>query len=383
MIDSSGVFYFDKEGLMEKYEMNKLMQEWHQKLDDLKIALNIDGKRPRVKELDEEMNQADFWSSQEHAQGVIKELNILKDIIKSYDEVLHRYQDLEELAMMAGDDAEAMELFDGMALEMQKSISQLEEQALLSGKYDANDCILELHPGAGGTESMDWADMLYRMYTRFCARKGFKVTVVDYLAGDEAGIKSVTLSISGNYAYGLLKAERGVHRLVRISPFDSNARRHTSFVSCDVAPQIDDDISIDIKDEDIKIDVYHSSGAGGQSVNTTDSAVRITHKATGIVVTCQNERSQLQNKEVAMRILKSKLLELELKRQEEEMRAIKGEQMNINFGSQIRSYVFCPYTLVKDHRTGYEVGNVQSVMDGDIEGFMLSYLKMMAGKNNE
>lgn len=368
---------------MEKYEMNRLMQEWQNKLEDLRIALNVDGKRPRMKQLDEEMNQTNFWSIQEHAQSVIKELNLIKEVLQNYDGVQAKYHDLEELSMMAGEDAEAMELFDGMASDMKKSISDLEEQALLSGKYDANDCILELHPGAGGTESMDWADMLYRMYLRFCAQKGFKVTVIDYLAGDEAGIKSVTLNIQGNYAYGLLKSERGVHRLVRISPFDSNARRHTSFVSCDVAPQINDDIHIDIKDEDVKIDVYHSSGAGGQSVNTTDSAVRITHKATGIVVTCQNERSQLQNKEVAFNILKSKLLELEIKKQEEEMRAIKGEQMNINFGSQIRSYVFCPYTLVKDHRTGYEVGNVQSVMDGDIEGFMLSYLKMMAGKKNE
>ena len=284
---------------------------------------------------------------------------------------------------MALEDDEAMEILEVATEEFKESIGEIEEKALLSGKYDNYDCILELHPGAGGTESMDWADMLYRMYTRFCQKKGFKLIVLDYLPGDEAGIKSVTLSISGPFAYGLFKAERGVHRLVRISPFDSNARRHTSFVSCDVSPQIPETEEVILKDEDIKIDVYHSSGAGGQSVNTTDSAVRITHKPTGIVVTCQNERSQIKNKEIAFRVLKSKLLELEIKKQEEEMKNLKGTQMEINFGSQIRSYVFCPYTLVKDHRTGFEIGNIVSVMDGDIEGFMLSYLRMMAGKDNE
>lgn len=367
---------------MEKYEMNKLMLELDQKLNDLKIALNISNRIPVLKELEERMKAYDFWNDQPQAQGVIKQANILKEIISSYDEVEKKYSDLKELSLMALEDDEAMELFDASAEEIRPLFTKLEEQALLSSKYDMNDCIVELHPGAGGTESMDWADMLYRMYVRFCTIKGFKVQVLDYLAGEEAGIKSVTLSVSGPYAYGLFKSERGVHRLVRISPFDSNARRHTSFVSCDVAPKIEGDISIQIKDEDLKIDVFHSSGAGGQSVNTTDSAVRITHRPTGIVVTCQNERSQLQNKEVAMNILKSKLLELELKKQETEMKEIKGEQMGINFGSQIRSYVFCPYTLVKDHRTGYEMGNVQAVMDGDIEGFMIAYLKMMAGKNN-
>ena len=230
---------------------------------------------------------------------------------------------------------------------------------------------------------MDWALMLYRMYTRFCQKKGFKVQLLDYQAGDEAGIKSVTMSISGAYAYGLLKSERGVHRLVRISPFDSNARRHTSFCSCDIAPQIEEADDVVINDEDVKIDTYCSSGPGGQGVNTTYSAVRVTHKPTGIVVTCQNERSQIKNKDICFKILKSKLIELEIKKQEEEIRALKGEQMGINFGSQIRSYVFCPYTLVKDHRTNYEMGNIDAVMDGDIEGFMQAYLKYMAGNGNE
>ena len=368
---------------MEKYEMNQFTTEYEEKLLELKEALGIEGKRPILKSLEEEIASTNFWNDQEHAQKTINRMNLIKETITSYDELYARFQDILELMDMALEDEEAMDMLEMSITEFKEAVSHLEEQALLSGKYDDSDCILELHPGAGGTESMDWADMLYRMYSRFCAKKGFKITVLDYLPGDEAGIKSITLSISGPFAYGLLKAERGVHRLVRISPFDSNARRHTSFVSCDVSPQIPETEEVVVKDEDIKIDVYHSSGAGGQSVNTTDSAVRITHKPTGIVVTCQNERSQIKNREVAMRVLKSKLLEIELKKQEEEMKSLKGSQMEINFGSQIRSYVFCPYTLVKDHRTNYEMGNITAVMDGDIEGFMLSYLRLMAGKNNE
>lgn len=368
---------------MEKYEINKFITEYDAKLLDLKIALNVEGKRPILAQLEAEISDNDFWLDQEKAKGILTKANTIKETLLQYDSIEKKYVDLKEFIEVALEDLDAMSLFESMVEEVKKDVAKVEEQALLSGKYDYFDCIVELHPGAGGTESMDWADMLYRMYNRFCAIKGFKITVLDYLAGDEAGIKSVTLSVSGPYAYGLFKAERGVHRLVRISPFDSNARRHTSFVSCDVSPQIETTDEIKIQDEDLKIDVYHSSGAGGQSVNTTDSAVRITHKPTGIVVTCQNERSQIKNREVAMRVLKSKLLELEIKRQETEMKELKGEQMGINFGSQIRSYVFCPYTLVKDHRTGYEMGNIAAVMDGDIEGFMIAYLKMIAGKKNE
>ncbi len=368
---------------MEKYEINKFITEYDAKLLDLKIALNVEGKRPILAQLEAEISDNDFWLDQEKARGILTKANAIKETLLQYDSIEKKYVDIKEFIEVAFEDPDAMSLFESMVEEVKKDVAKVEEQALLSGKYDYSDCIIELHPGAGGTESMDWADMLYRMYNRFCAIKGFKITVLDYLAGDEAGIKSVTLSVSGPYAYGLFKAERGVHRLVRISPFDSNARRHTSFVSCDVSPQIETTDEIKIQDEDLKIDVYHSSGAGGQSVNTTDSAVRITHKPTGIVVTCQNERSQIKNREVAMRVLKSKLLELEIKRQETEMKELKGEQMGINFGSQIRSYVFCPYTLVKDHRTGYEMGNITAVMDGDIEGFMIAYLKMIAGKKNE
>lgn len=368
---------------MEKYEMNKFTTEYKQKLLELKLALGIENKRPILKNLEQEIAEPDFWNVQDKAQQIITRMNSIKETIANFDELNSRYNDILELMDMTLEDIEAMEMLEELIAEFKEATSHLEEQALLSGKYDDSDCILELHPGAGGTESMDWADMLYRMYSRFCTKKGFKMTVLDYLPGDEAGIKSITLSISGSFAYGLFKTERGVHRLVRISPFDSNARRHTSFVSCDVSPQIPETDGVVVKDEDIKIDVYHSSGAGGQSVNTTDSAVRITHKPTGIVVTCQNERSQIKNREVAMRVLKSKLLELEIKKQEEEMKSLKGSQMEINFGSQIRSYVFCPYTLVKDHRTNFEMGNITSVMDGDIEGFMLSYLRMIAGKENE
>ncbi|MGM9969605.1 MAG: peptide chain release factor 2 [Anaeroplasma sp.] len=365
---------------MEKYEINKFLDDYRIKLDDLYIAFSISVKEPELKVLEEKISAENFWNDQKYAQGIIQKANAIKEIITSYNSAKKRYIDIEDLVELALDDIEAMELLESEIEEYKVMISKLEEKALLNGKYDYNDCILELHPGAGGTESMDWADMLYRMYSRFCAKKGFKTEVLDYQPGDEAGIKSITLSIKGPYAYGLFKGERGVHRLVRISPFDSNARRHTSFCSCDISPQIEECDDIIINDEDIRIDVYHSSGAGGQSVNTTDSAVRITHKPTGIVVTCQNERSQIKNKEVCFSILKSKLFELELKRQEEELKAIKGKQMNINFGSQIRSYVFCPYTLVKDHRTGYEVGNITSVMDGDIEGFMQAYLKFNAGE---
>lgn len=368
---------------MEKYEINKFIDEYEQKLEDLYVAFGIKAKTPELEELEKKSSDSSFWLKQDEAKKIISRMNQLKEVINAYNKALNNFNDLKELITLAETDTDASLMVDDEILLFKENIKKLEETALLSGKYDYLDCILELHPGAGGTESMDWADMLYRMYQRFCQKKGFKVNVLDYLAGDEAGIKSITLEIKGPYAYGLFKAERGVHRLVRISPFDSNSRRHTSFASCDISPVIESSDEIIIKDEDVRIDVYHSSGAGGQSVNTTDSAVRITHKETGIVVTCQNERSQIKNKEVAFSILKSKLLELEIRKKEEELANIKGTHMQINFGSQIRSYVFCPYTLVKDHRTNYEVGNITSVMDGDIEGFMLAYLKQIAGENNE
>ena len=256
-----------------------------------------------------------------------------------------------------------------------KEVDELNILLLLNGPYDSNNCILEIHPGAGGTESCDWASMLYRMYTRWCEKKGYSITLLDYQAGDEAGIKSVSIMIKGPYAYGYLKNEKGVHRLVRLSPFDSNNRRHTSFASVEVTPDIDKDINIEIDEKDLKIDVYRSTGAGGQGVNTTDSAVRITHLPTKIVVTCQNERSQIQNKEQAIKVLKNKLLLRKIEEQEEQLNKIKGTQSNIDFGSQIRSYVMHPYSMVKDHRTDVETSNVDKVLDGDIDLFIEGYLR--------
>lgn len=263
-------------------------------------------------------------------------------------------------------------------LKLQKELENLELQTLLSGKYDKNNAILTLHPGAGGTESQDWAEMLYRMYSKWAASNGFSLKELDYLEGDEAGLKSVTFLISGLNAYGYLKSEMGVHRLVRISPFDAGGRRHTSFASLEVLPEITEDIEIEINPDDLRIDTYRASGAGGQHINKTSSAVRITHIPTNIVVACQSERSQIQNRETAMKMLKSKLLELKEKEKKDKIEDLKGNQMDIAWGSQIRSYVFCPYTLVKDHRTNYETGNVQAVMDGDLNGFIFEYLKQNA-----
>ena len=273
------------------------------------------------------------------------------------------------------DDDSLLEEIDNSISIITKKVEELNILVYLNGPYDKNDCILEIHPGAGGTESCDWASMLYRMYLRWCEKKKYKVTLLDYQDGDEAGIKNVAIMIKGTFAYGYLKNEKGIHRLVRLSPFDSNNRRHTSFASVEITPNIDKDIDIEIDEKDLKIDVYRSTGAGGQGVNTTDSAVRITHLPTKIVVTCQNERSQIQNKEQALKVLKNKLMLLELEKQEKELNKIKGEQSNIDFGSQIRSYVMHPYSMVKDHRTNVETSNVDKVMDGDIDMFIESNLK--------
>ena len=360
---------------MERYEINKYLTGFKEKLLSIKESINLDEKNKKIEELSQKTNQEGFWDNQKESKKVFNELNSLKDVVKSYNDLETRYEDLLVLDELAtSDDSLSKELEDTI-ISFNDDLEEYEIQVLLNDEYDDSNCFLELHPGAGGTESMDWAEMLYRMYLRFAQQMNFKVELIDYLAGEEAGIKSVTVLIKGKNAYGYLKSERGVHRLVRISPFDSNKRRHTSFCSCDVTPEIKETSKIDINLDDVKIDVYHSSGAGGQSVNTTDSAVRLTHKPTGIVVTCQNERSQLKNKEVAFNILRSKLLQLELKKQEEELNKIKGEHMNIDFGSQIRSYVFHPYSLVKDHRTNYETGNVSQVMDGGLKPFVDEYLK--------
>ena len=313
---------------------------------------------------------------------MIGELNEVKEKLSTIDTVNQKYKDVLDLYEMTSleESEELNELLEEEILSFDTFLEEATIKTILNGKYDDNDVILEIHPGAGGTESMDWADMLFRMYQRYCQKHNFKFKVIDYLAGEEAGIKSVTISISGKNAYGMLKSEKGVHRLVRISPFDTNKRRHTSFASVDISPVIKDESEIVINQEDLKIDTFCASGPGGQGVNTTYSAVRITHKPTGIVVNCQNERSQIQNREQAMMVLMSKLAELKLKEQEAELAKIKGDSSSIAFGSQIRSYVFCPYTLVKDHRSNVENGNVNAVMDGDLDTFIYGYLKWMCNK---
>lgn len=323
------------------------------------------------------MLQPDFWNDQQSAQGVISESNALKDQVHEFYELFDTFENLEltyELVKEENDEELRSEL-EGELTDLVKRLSQFELNLLLSEPYDKNNAILELHPGAGGTESQDWGSMLLRMYTRWAEKKGFKVETLDYLPGDEAGIKSVTLAIKGHNAFGYLKAEKGVHRLVRISPFDSSGRRHTSFVSCEIMPEFNDEIEIEVRTEDLKVDTYRASGAGGQHINTTDSAVRITHIPTGVVVSCQTERSQIKNRETAMKMLKAKLYQKKIEEQEEKLAEIRGEQKEIGWGSQIRSYVFHPYSMVKDHRTNTEVGNTQSVMDGDLDVFINAYLR--------
>lgn len=330
-----------------------------------------------IENFEVKMSAPDFWDDNDKAQALIAELNAVKGSVDQYTKLQQDYDDavmMAELADEEGDDDLAVEIGNSVTAIVSK-VEEFELQLLLNQPYDKMNAILELHPGAGGTESQDWGQMLMRMYTRWAEKRGFKVEVLDYLAGDEAGIKSVTLSIKGHNAYGYLKAEKGVHRLVRISPFDSSGRRHTSFVSCDVVPEIDDTIELDIRTEDLKIDTYRASGAGGQHINTTDSAVRITHLPTGVVVTCQNERSQIKNRERAMTMLRSKLYERKIEEQKQHLDEIRGEQSDIAWGSQIRSYVFHPYSMVKDHRTSVETGNTGAVMDGDLDGFIDGYLR--------
>lgn len=323
------------------------------------------------------MLEPEFWNDQNGAQAIINESNGIKAVVNEYKELVDTQENLEMTLELLREepDTELQEELGKELTEFQSKMEDFELQMLLSEPYDKNNAILELHPGAGGTESQDWGSMLLRMYTRWAEKRGFKVTTIDYLPGDEAGIKSVTLQISGHNAYGYLKAEKGVHRLVRISPFDSSGRRHTSFVSCDVMPEFNDEIEIDIRTEDLKVDTYRATGAGGQHINTTDSAVRITHLPTGVVVQCQSERSQIKNRDAAMKMLKSKLYQLEIEKQQAQLDEIRGEQKEIGWGSQIRSYVFHPYSMVKDHRTSAETGNVGAVMDGDLDVFITAYLR--------
>ena len=340
---------------------------------------DIEKLENRLQELEAETVKEEFWQKDSKETGkILAEIKQIKNKVVQYrktEQETENLIELTELANLDNDEDVAKDIIKSTA-KLENEVEKLELQTLLSGKYDKNNAILTLHPGAGGTESQDWAEMLYRMYTRWAVKNGYEVKELDYLEGEEAGVKSVTFEIIGENAYGYMKGEMGVHRLVRISPFDAGGRRHTSFASLEVLPEITDDISIDINPDDLRIDTYRASGAGGQHINKTSSAVRITHIPTNTVVACQSERSQIQNRETAMKMLKSKLLNLKEKEQKETINELKGVQKDIAWGSQIRSYVFCPYTLVKDHRTNYEVGNVESVMDGNLDEFIEAYLKM-------
>ena len=343
---------------------------------------DISNLEKELEELQTKTTETNFWDNKQEAKIIFDKIKSIQSKVNKYKELeseITNLVDINTMLLIDKDDELEKEL-EKSTKKLLKEIDSLEIQTLLSGKYDYNNAILTIHPGAGGTESLDWAQMLYRMYLKWASANNFSVKELDFLPGDEAGIKSVTFLVSGPYAYGNLKCEMGVHRLVRISPFDSNSRRHTSFASLEVLPEITDDIEIDINPNDLRVDTYRASGAGGQHINKTDSAVRITHIPTNIVVACQSERSQIQNRETAMRMLKSKLFDLKEKEQKEKIEDLKGVQRDIAWGSQIRSYVFHPYSMVKDHRTNYEVGNTEAVMDGNINDFIEAYLKFMLSK---
>lgn len=346
-------------------------------LQETKEALDIDILIGKLAELKQEQEKPEVWQDLERSTKLGREISSVEGRIHSYEKGKKALEEVNSVIDLI-EETEEEELvpeLESLLVTVEEDLEEMRIRTLLRGKYDANNALLTLHSGAGGTESCDWVSMLYRMYTRYAERNGFKVTELDRLDGDEAGIKSVDFKIEGENAYGYLKAEKGVHRLVRISPFDANKRRHTSFASLEVMPEIDDDGDVEIRSEDLKVTTFRSSGAGGQHINKTESAIRIQHIPTGIVVSCQNERSQIQNREMAMKMLRSKLIELKESERLANEANIKGEIKKIEWGSQIRSYVFCPYTLVKDHRTGYETGNIQAVMDGDIQPFIIDYLK--------
>ncbi len=329
-----------------------------------------------IEELEQKAAEPGFWDDMENSQKVLQKTKSMKNKVERYQILVTEWEDLltlNQLGLEEQDQSVTAEVQEGLG-KLREDINRLKLETLLTGPYDKNNAILTLHAGAGGTEAQDWVEMLLRMYTRWGEGKGYTVKTLDFLAGDEAGIKSVTIHVIGENAYGYLKSEKGVHRLVRISPFDASGRRHTSFASLDVMPELDEDIKIDINPDDLRVDTYRASGAGGQHINKTESAIRITHIPTGIVVSCQTERSQFQNRDTAMKMLKAKLFELKEREQKEKIEDLKGVQMDIAWGSQIRSYVFCPYTLVKDHRTNFEQGDVNSVMDGELDGFINAYL---------
>ena len=363
--------------IVELQQYAQRLDALRRQLEEIKGGLHMDDMERELTELKEEMNADGFWDDLERSTHVNRRIATLEGKIKHYQSLLSSCDDVETMMELAEEENdESMVAETGAEIErLEAATEALSLETLMRGKYDDCDAVLSLHAGAGGTEAQDWTSMLYRMYTRYCEQMGFQVKLLDLLDGDEAGVKSVTFEVSGDHAYGYLRGEKGVHRLVRISPFDTNARRHTSFDSLDVAPMLEeDDKEIDMKD--VRVDTYHSSGAGGQNVNKTSSAVRMTHFPTGIVVSCQTERDQVQNRATCIKMLKARLLELKEREREQEMADIKGEMKKIEWGSQIRSYVFQPYTMVKDHRTGYESGNIDDVMNGNLEGFTTAYLKM-------
>ncbi len=361
-------------------ELRVEMVGYRKEMEELADVLDIKGAEKRIAQLNEETAKDGFWDDLENSQKVLQETKSLEKKIEKYNKLNESLEDIITLIELSIEENDESSI-DEINSESNAFKSKLEEEklaTLLNGEYDSSNAILTFHAGAGGTEAQDWAEMLYRMYNRWAERHDYKVTLLDYLDGDDAGMKSASILIEGDNAYGYMKSESGVHRLVRISPFDASGRRHTSFAALEVMPEIDDSIEVDIRPEDIEMEVYRSSGAGGQKVNKTSSAVRLIHKPTGIVVSCQTQRSQYQNKDYAMKMLRAKLIEIKEREHLEKIEDIKGVQNQIAWGSQIRSYVFMPYTLAKDHRTGFENGNIQAVMDGDIDGFINAYLKSLS-----
>ena len=371
--------------MVELDQFKYTLSTYDETLKEVKDSLDLENKERRITELDKSMEEPGFWDDPERSTKTVREAKNLKDTVDGYKHLEQQYEDIQVMIEMGYEEndpamiPEIQEMLD----EFVKELEELRTKTLLSGEYDGCNAILKLNAGAGGTEAMDWCSMLYRMYQRWADKKGFTTEVLDFLDGDEAGLKSITLQVNGENAYGYLKSEKGVHRLVRISPFNAAGKRQTSFVSCDVMPDIEEDLDVEINPDDLRIDTYRSSGAGGQHINKTSSAIRITHLPTGIVVQCQNGRSQFQNKDKAMQMLKAKLYLLKQQENAEKLSDIRGDVKDINFGNQIRSYVMQPYTLVKDHRTNAENGNVNAVMDGDIDLFISAYLKWISLKNQK
>ncbi|MBS4969154.1 MAG: peptide chain release factor 2 [Lachnospiraceae bacterium] len=371
--------------MVELDQFKSELNTFDEPLVEVRDSLDLANKERRIEELERRMEEPDFWDRPEEAQELMKQLSSMKDDRDTYQRLVSAKEDMETLIEMGYEenDASVIPEIQEMLDTFKEDFEAIRIKTLLSGEFDTNNAIIKLNAGAGGTEACDWCGMLYRMYTRWAERKGFTLEELDFLEGEEAGVKSVTFQVNGVNAYGYLKSEKGVHRLVRISPFNAAGKRQTSFVSCDVMPDIDKEIEVEVRDEDLRIDTYRSSGAGGQHINKTSSAIRITHLPTGIVVTCQNERSQFQNKDKAMQMLRAKLYMLKLQEQEEKLSGIRGEVTEIGWGNQIRSYVMQPYTMVKDHRTNAETGNVDAVMDGGIDLFINAYLKWIALGNKE